>query len=545
MQTCIYYIPFLVPGSSKHRKEAEVNIRSGNASKNTYNRPKLKQTPSIVINSPSSCEKRVIDVDDVTLNESGTEGNMETNVRSFVSEREPVELSYFEREGARKMGGSVNTYLNKEMPLDLQPRAKESPVQLADNREKEPYLRFPYEKQVGDVFEYEMYANEGIIDNVENGSRKLSREMNLPDSKYHEFHGEGNCKDAEARNVSPGTRIVSPGTRNEDIGLRNDQETGMLRAGSSDKIRTSPRIFSERIENPEGFQRPRPTYMSQDATYENRLQSQRNYYPGTSSVANQPTPRQISRQSQSESNLKSKSPSERPMYSVVKTLSHPTSIQDGRLGKESRNSEFLSEANLISCNALGVERRNSDDAEGIDRNEKHSRPKSSPLLRRLASNRREPVRDEDEKSDTSPLVNREPDLGRKKFERKNPGSFQTDQSRKPSGVSDTPIGKGKQPESKNIKKNSVSDGDIPVKESVSSTSSGRTNDMFKDDLTADEKSQSEFFGGLLGESDGNHSAEYYDRMISKINEQINLAVSRNKSPYAVYGLGSDDDDDWC
>ena len=61
-----------------------------------------------------------------------------------------------------------------------------------------------------------------------------------------------------------------------------------------------------------------------------------------------------------------------------------------------------------------------------------------------------------------------------------------------------------------------------------------------------QRPQGEVFGGLLGESDANHSAEYYDRMISKINEQINLAVSRNKSPYAVYGLGSDDDvDDWC
>ena len=60
------------------------------------------------------------------------------------------------------------------------------------------------------------------------------------------------------------------------------------------------------------------------------------------------------------------------------------------------------------------------------------------------------------------------------------------------------------------------------------------------------RAQSEVFGGLLGETNANHSAEYYDQMISKINEQINLAVSRNKSPYAVYGLGSDDDaDDWC
>lgn len=55
----------------------------------------------------------------------------------------------------------------------------------------------------------------------------------------------------------------------------------------------------------------------------------------------------------------------------------------------------------------------------------------------------------------------------------------------------------------------------------------------------------EVFGGLLGENETGHSAEYYDKMISKINEQISLAVSRNKSPYAVYGLGSDDEDDWC
>lgn len=56
---------------------------------------------------------------------------------------------------------------------------------------------------------------------------------------------------------------------------------------------------------------------------------------------------------------------------------------------------------------------------------------------------------------------------------------------------------------------------------------------------------SELFGGLLGENESSHPAEYYDKMISKINEQISLAVSRNKSPYAVYGLGSDDEDDWC
>ena len=60
-----------------------------------------------------------------------------------------------------------------------------------------------------------------------------------------------------------------------------------------------------------------------------------------------------------------------------------------------------------------------------------------------------------------------------------------------------------------------------------------------------ERPQSGFFGGLLGEHESSHPAEYYDKMISKINEQISLVVSRNQSPYAVYGLGSDDEDDWC
>ena len=38
---------------------------------------------------------------------------------------------------------------------------------------------------------------------------------------------------------------------------------------------------------------------------------------------------------------------------------------------------------------------------------------------------------------------------------------------------------------------------------------------------------------------------YYDDMITRINSQLEAAVARGASPYAIYGLEDDDADDWC
>ena len=38
---------------------------------------------------------------------------------------------------------------------------------------------------------------------------------------------------------------------------------------------------------------------------------------------------------------------------------------------------------------------------------------------------------------------------------------------------------------------------------------------------------------------------YFDDMITRINVQLEEAVARGTSPYAIYGLEDDDADDWC
>jgi len=38
---------------------------------------------------------------------------------------------------------------------------------------------------------------------------------------------------------------------------------------------------------------------------------------------------------------------------------------------------------------------------------------------------------------------------------------------------------------------------------------------------------------------------YYNDMITRINSQLEAAVARGTSPYAIYGLEDDDADDWC
>ena len=38
---------------------------------------------------------------------------------------------------------------------------------------------------------------------------------------------------------------------------------------------------------------------------------------------------------------------------------------------------------------------------------------------------------------------------------------------------------------------------------------------------------------------------YFDDMMTRINVQLEEAVARGTSPYAIYGLEDDDADDWC
>lgn len=40
-------------------------------------------------------------------------------------------------------------------------------------------------------------------------------------------------------------------------------------------------------------------------------------------------------------------------------------------------------------------------------------------------------------------------------------------------------------------------------------------------------------------------SKYYDDMISRINQQLAKAVEKGQSPYSIYGLEEDDEEDWC
>lgn len=39
--------------------------------------------------------------------------------------------------------------------------------------------------------------------------------------------------------------------------------------------------------------------------------------------------------------------------------------------------------------------------------------------------------------------------------------------------------------------------------------------------------------------------KYYDEMISRINEQLTNAVESGQSPYAIYGMSENDENEWC
>jgi hypothetical protein len=556
---------FPVPGSSKHEETAKVHISSTHTSRNRY-KPKLKQTPSIVINSPPSNDRRAVNHADIDVEESLTQGE---NVGEFMPDREG-RISHFSKESG-----------NKETPRALQQQNKDLSLQFIPNKERESY--FPSEKQEN-LYEYEIYA-----DNV---NRKSPNQMNLTENyrglQRHGAHGLGTRNvdigarnvDTGARNISPGARIVSPGARNVDPrtrklsaearnlspGTRNVEQSSSSDEERANKtnshgVRMSPSIFSERIDNPEGFQRPRPKYISQDGTDGSSLYRVRNNVSPGQNSTNKHAPRQIPRQSQSESNLKSKGMPDRTMYPVVKTFSDPVSIQASQTRIEPRDSKFSSETSLVANNAFGMEKKSPESA--LDRNERQS-PRirgNSPFSRRRGN--KDPEIDREQ--DTSPLVSRE--LDRQSYEDKhNRATFQADRSKgqPKTGINEASLEIGKHPyEAKRTKDGLLADRNTQNRETLPSERSsngGRTNNSFQADKgtsevsahkdtnkgeTQAERPQSEIFGGLLGETDTNHSAEYYDRMISKINEQINLAVSRNKSPYALYGLGSDDDDDWC
>ena len=38
---------------------------------------------------------------------------------------------------------------------------------------------------------------------------------------------------------------------------------------------------------------------------------------------------------------------------------------------------------------------------------------------------------------------------------------------------------------------------------------------------------------------------YFDDMIGRINQQLASAIQKGQSPYYIYGLEEDDEDDWC
>ena len=569
--------------SSKPR-EKKMQISSSNSLGNTYARPQLKQTPSIVINSPPSSDRRVVDVADITFEEPTTQG--EKFGRSRPGEEGQV--SYFKKEPIRGADRSESKYPNKEIPGSLQQQTKGSPVQFQPNNDREPYSRYPYEKQRGNIYEYDVYAERERGDNVH---RKSPNEITVTDAyrdlQTREAYGFGPRNvisgapnvEPKARNVdngariaSPGIRVISPGGRSGEPrtrkltgearspGARNLDRSSSDEERTGQKIRTSPTIFSVQIDNPEGFQKPKPKYISEDANDGSGLcrvnnvgnnMSVENKILGQASTG-KPTLGQIPRQSQSEVNLKSKNAPERTMYPAVKTLSDPVSRRDDHSRITQRDGTFPSETSLPRKNVVERQLKSPENrsVSGNDMSDKCPKNRgSSPLLRRLGKNEvgSEHQEGKHRRDAFSPVSN---ELYHKRDNKdnfqavKNKANSKTDFDKTGTSLE---IGKSTANEPKTRPRNTtLNRGRTNDSFQVDKEMSTETNSTGKGEAKPNERPQSEVFGGLLGETDANCSAEYYDRMISKINEQINLAVSRNKSPYAVYGLGSDDDDDdWC
>ena len=569
---------FLVFETSKH-KDRKMQISSSNSVGNTYARPQLKQTPSIVINSPPSSDRRVVDIADITFKEPTTQG--ENFGRYRPGEEDHV--SYFNKEPIRGSDGKENKYLNKDIPGSLQQQSKGSPMKFQSRNDREPYSRFPYEKQRGNIYEYDIYTQRETEDNVD---RKSPNEINVTNT-YREAYGFGprnvisgarnvepkaRNADIEARIASPGARVLSHGARSGEPrkrelsgqarspGARNLDHSSSDEERAAQKIRTSPTIFSVQIDNPGGFKKPKAKYISEDANDGSglyRVNYVGNNMPVESKIpgqdnTNKAAPGQTPRQSQSEINLRSKIASERTMYPAVKTLSDPVSSRADQSRITSRDGTFSSETSLPRNNVLERQLKSPENRSflGNDMSDKCAKSRgNSPLLRRLGNNEvgSEHQEGKHDRDVFSPVSN--------ELRRDNKDNFQAVKNK-----ANSKTGFDKAGTSLEIAKSKAHEPKTPSRDTT--LNRGRTNDSFQVDkemsreanstekgtgeAKLNERPHSEVFGGLLGEADANHSAEYYDRMISKINEQINLAVSRNKSPYAVYGLGSDDDDDdWC
>ena len=466
---------------------------------------------------------------------------------------------------AKELGKDTRekTYCSKQTSPILQ--QDDADLSASLYKEKEPYSKFPY------MYGCEMYRDGVPDDEVDYSNRKSRDEFSLVgnyrDSQRHGARGaearnvsvetrdatpKARSGDIGARNICPGARIVSPGAhngelrtrkssaeaRNVGLGTRNvgDDDERSDREGS-DYTKTSPSIFSVRIEHPEVFQKPRATYVGQDLGDGNYLYKQKGHYlaNSTTSANKQPnennTNQEIQatagrvRQSRSEVNLKSTA--ERPVNFVAKTFSDPTGLPADQVRIEAANSPITSlGANNTQPRSPGV-RENGLLARSKElENKERNRSSDLQLNRQVEKDR---------------FINKE---------KHNADTIPSDRSKFYSKVDQQSLQTTKQPsERKHI--SSPAGGTVP---NSGSSTGGRKNETFQTDeatgpgrqnVNHSERAMGDIFGGLLGDPDAKHSAEYYDRMISKINEQINLAVSRNKSPYAMYGLGSDDDDDWC
>lgn len=511
-----------------------------------------------MINSPSTSNRRALNLADITLEESSTQGQ---NVGKFLPGKERDEFSYHAKEPDKDT--SRKAYFNKQTSPVLQQQNEVMSTRVY--KEKEPYSKFPY------VYEREIYTNGRQDEDVEYRNRKSSNEFSFAEN-YRDLqrHGARSAEarsacdatpkarsvDIGARNISPGARVVSPGAhngeprtrkssaeaRNVGLGTRNAEHDDER----NDKTKTSPSIFSVRIENPEGFQKPRATYVEQDVRDGNYLYQHKGHYLANNTpVSNKQSGQnstnqerqaqgQMPGQSRSEINLKSpESLAERPVYFVAKTLSDPTGLPpDHEARNDARTSKGSSVTCLVGTNTAAYE----------------TQPQSLGIGGHvpLARNRELESKERKKSREKFPVINKQLE----KYETKhNADTLQGDRSKMHSKVDESPLQMTKQPYER---KHTSSPVDSSALNSVSCTAGGKNTPqadevagLGKQNVNNSERAKGEIFGGLLGDADAKHSAEYYDRMISKINEQINLAVSRNKSHYAMYGLGSDDDDDWC
>lgn len=272
------------------------------------------------------------------------------------------------------------------------------------------------------------------------------------------------------------------------------------------------KMISERNENPNVFRKPCPQYRSHDGGDVSRkpyLEENASVYNNEKPYScNQPysTNTRRPRPSQSDNNLKSKCVAEQTSCRVLKTLSDPITSLSGQMAARDVkvSPQTKAERNVFSLKSP-EDRKDSgkNDKNGVKIYHEQSCQDASHFVSKHSYRHMNKGDLLSDRNETEPRQ-----LYEGKYTKHGSGNalYQTDMMRNEESHNDNNTGKTK--------------------------------------LKTDVK-QGEIFGGLLGETDAKHSREYYDRMISKINEQIDLAVTRNRSPYAAYGLGSDDDDDWC